>query len=90
MTGVTAGLFPWTWQHEQSAVIAAESQDCATARQQSGRPVCPIPSRQADAGIAAQKTTTDNISNAPFLLPFMVYRSRKSIVSIPRGGLIRL
>ena len=28
-TGVTAGLFPWTWQHEQSAAIPAESQACA-------------------------------------------------------------
>jgi hypothetical protein len=44
-------------------------------------------SRQADTGIAAQKATTVNINNAPFLPQFMVYRSRVSILSIRHRAL---
>jgi hypothetical protein len=41
-----------------------------------------VPSKQADTGIAAEKATTANISNAPILHRFMVYGSRILTVSI--------
>jgi hypothetical protein len=71
-----AGSFPRTWQHESHAPIAGESHPCAVARQQSGEAAEWEPSRQADAGTAAQKTTTANISNAPFLPQFTLFGPR--------------
>ena len=68
-----AGSFPRTWQHESLAPIPGESHPFAVARQQSGEVAEWEPSRQADAGIAAQKTTTANIGNAPFLPQFTVF-----------------
>ncbi len=49
------------------------------ARQQSGWLACRVPSKQADAGIVAEKTTTASTNKAPFLHNFMVYRTRVSI-----------
>lgn len=77
-----AGFCPWNWQHGLLAHIPGESHPCAIAPQQSGWLEFLTPSRQAEAGIAAQETTTANISNAPFLHQFIVFRSRESIVSI--------
>ena len=82
----TAGFFPWTWQHELLAPIPGASHSCAMARQQSGWPVCRMFSRQADAGIVAQTTTTASIDHAPFLSQFMVYKYRVLTISIRRSA----
>src|ERR1035438_9509646 len=80
--GVPAGVLSWIWQHELSAPIVGVSQSLAMARQQAGGLECRVPSRQADAGAAAHRTTTANISKMPFLSQFMVYRSQIPAVSI--------
>lgn len=60
------------WQHALLAAEAAEPHIRAILRQQSCCRIGFMPSRQAEAGIAVQKTTTASINNAPFLLQFMV------------------
>jgi hypothetical protein len=45
-----------------------------------------LPSKQADTGIVAQRTTTANIVNAPFLVQFMVFRCQVFAVSIRCRG----
>lgn len=72
----------WAWQHEPFALIDGESHSRALPRQQSGCPVECAASRQAEAGIAVQRTTTASISNALFLLQFIVSKSQVSTVSI--------
>ena len=81
--GVTAAFFSWIRQHEVFMPIPRIGQSCAMARQQSGWPARRAPSRQADAGIVAQKTTTTSIINALFLLRFMVNKSPKAYCKHP-------
>ncbi len=52
--------------------MPGESHPCAVVPQQLGRPVEWAPGRHADIGVAAQKTATNNISNAPFLSQVMM------------------
>jgi len=60
----------------------ADLQARAMARQQLCRCDERVPNRQADAGAVAQKTTTANSNNAPFLPDFMVSRSQVFTASI--------
>jgi hypothetical protein len=83
-TGVTAAFLPWNWQQGASMLMPFIGQSCAMPRQQADRPAGCTVSRQADAGIAAHRATTASISNAPFLLQFMVKRSPAFIISIRR------
>lgn len=72
------------WQHAPLAAMLAELHVGAILRQQSCCRIGFMPSRQAEAGIAVQKTATASIINAPFLLQFMMYGSRTSIVILRR------
>jgi len=77
--GVTAGS-----PVELAAWLVADIQAVTSVRRRVtaiGQGAEREPSRQADAGIAAQKTTTANISNAPFLPQFMVFRPFSSSAS---------
>jgi hypothetical protein len=60
----------------------ADLQARAMARQQLCRCDERVPNRQADAGAVAQKTTTANSNNAPFLPDFMVYKSQAFTASV--------
>lgn len=81
---MTAGFWRPAWQHERFAVVPAGAHGTVMfmALQQECCPVVRMASKQADTGIAVQRTTTASISNAPFLPQFIVSRSRVSIVSI--------
>jgi hypothetical protein len=71
-------------QHEPFAVIPAWSSASVmvSAPQQARWPDAGMASKQADAGIAVQKTVIASINSALFLAQFKVSRLRVSIVSI--------
>jgi hypothetical protein len=58
-------------QQEPFAPFAGEPQFAAIPRQQSACPVARATGKQANAGIAAQQTTTASIRNAPRLPQFI-------------------
>ena len=81
---MTAGFWRPTWQHERFAVApaGAHANVMFMALQQECFPVVRMASRQADTGIAAQKTVIASMNSALFLPQVIVSRSRVSIASI--------
>jgi hypothetical protein len=81
-TGAMAAFFGWIRQQEASMPMPGIGQTAATPRQQAGRPPGCVVSRQADAGMAVQRTAKTSIKSALFLPQFMDERSPAFIPSI--------
>ena len=73
---MTAGFWRPTWQHERSALVpaGAHASVMADAPQQECCSVVCLASRQADAGIAVQKTVIASMNSALFLPQVIVSR----------------